>query len=374
MITILKNINTNQQGLGSNVSKLEFRNSHEEPSKVDIKASAPRNMTICSIGDSGLERYNKINIEKEKFIEEFIEKNPQCLRDGLFIIGRQVRTDGGGIVDLVGLDSGGNVTIIEIKKGTSHRQTVSQILEYAVWAERLQYDSLNEIAANNGCLDGFADLYKRFEKLFGTVPDPFNQNQTLYIVAPKIDEMTADMSTYLSMKEVQIKCIEFNMYENRKQKVAIIDMIVGNEDITDDLGRDDKERVTWKDKLLIASEENRKNVEQMISKMKDAGVAGSEHGQWYQLTIKDGMERTKVAVIVCGKNTSHVAIRTDPETFEIEDERIRYVKGWFFRGEIRISLVPENFELILSCIENHSLKVANSINSTAGNKAAKAYN
>lgn len=53
---------------------------------------------------------------KERAIEEFIEKNPKCLRDDLFIIGRQVKTADGGIIDPMGLDTDGNVAVIEIKK------------------------------------------------------------------------------------------------------------------------------------------------------------------------------------------------------------------------------------------------------------------
>lgn len=344
---------------------------HTQASKLKNHAAHCRAMPIYSVGSNGLARYNLISIQKEKAIEEFIEKNPKCLRDDLFIIGRQVKTADGGIIDLMGLDAEGNVVVIEIKKDSSPRKTIAQILEYAVWAEKQGYDELNQIAKKEH-LGGFADIYKKFEEEFGCQPDAFNQNQTLYIVAPQIGYKTFDMCEYMSMRGVQIRCVEFNIYENNGEKIISVDTVIGDEDGGDNPREETDKSISWKDKMTIASEENRKNVMQIIKEIEQLGVTGSEQGRNYRFDVKDGINKTKTAAIICNKDTATVVIRINPDTFDIEDDRIRHVKGsWFFKNEARISLVPENFGIILRCIKEHSIKAAEDMDSSAANKAIK---
>jgi len=102
-------------------------------------------MPIHHVKDGKLEKYEKLSVDKEQKIEEFIEKHPKLLGEDIFIIGRQISTPIGRL-DLLGLDKNGNVIIVELKKGLPSREVVSQILDYAVWGEELQYDDLNKIA------------------------------------------------------------------------------------------------------------------------------------------------------------------------------------------------------------------------------------
>ena len=62
----------------------------------------------------------------------------------------------------------------------------------------------------------------------------------------------------------------------------------------------------------------------------------------------------RFAVIICGKDTARLAFRINPDTFDISDERIREVKGWFFPkdAERRIHITPENGNLILQCVKH----------------------
>ena len=47
---------------------------------------------------------------------------------GILIIGRQVRTDLGGFIDLLGVDRGGNVVVVELKRDRTPRDAVAQPL------------------------------------------------------------------------------------------------------------------------------------------------------------------------------------------------------------------------------------------------------
>ena len=73
-----------------------------------------------------------------------LETNPDgILEDGrVLIIGRQVRTDLGGVIDLLGVDRQGNVVVVELKRDRTPRDVVAQALEYAAFAARLDVDAL----------------------------------------------------------------------------------------------------------------------------------------------------------------------------------------------------------------------------------------
>ena len=103
-------------------------------------------MVIYEISDSGKKEYVRKTVGKEKHIEDFLEKHVTVLDKGIFVIGRQVRADGKNSIDLIGMDGEGNTVIIELKRGMTAREVISQILNYAVWAESIGYDDLNAIA------------------------------------------------------------------------------------------------------------------------------------------------------------------------------------------------------------------------------------
>ena len=81
---------------------------------------------------------------EESVLEECLESNPDAiLEDGeILIIGRQVRTDLGGFIDLLGVDRSGHVVVVELKRDRTPRDVVAQALEYASFAERLDAGAL----------------------------------------------------------------------------------------------------------------------------------------------------------------------------------------------------------------------------------------
>lgn len=135
-------------------------------------------------------------------------------------------------------------------------------------------------------------------------------------------------------------------------------MVVGKEEtIYQELGDDTKtEKIGWKEKLERASPENKKNVTDLISKIEQTfDCKGEPHNRWYYLHIMKGEKRGSMfAVVICEKDTARISFRIDPEKFDIDDERIRIIKGWFFskNSERRIHIVPENIDLIFQCLKH----------------------
>lgn len=71
----------------------------------------------------------------EEEFETLIFNTREILED-IFLLKRQIRGGGkAGIPDIIGIDSDGNICIIEMKNVTVDASIIPQVLEYAFWAE-----------------------------------------------------------------------------------------------------------------------------------------------------------------------------------------------------------------------------------------------
>lgn len=168
-------------------------------------------------GDN-LSELSKSKLNLEERIETWIEKDVSIISKELLIIGRQVATDFGGIVDLLCLDSNGDVTIIELKRDKTPREVVAQALDYASWVKNLSNDRITEIAnqylADNGTLDS------AFQKVFHSdLSETLNENHKILIVASEIDSSSERIMKYLSESYgVPINAIKFQYFRNESNE------------------------------------------------------------------------------------------------------------------------------------------------------------
>lgn len=170
--------------------------------------------------------------KEEKDLHDYLEKYPESIQDDIFIIGREVYTIDGKRIDLLGIDKSGFAVIIELKKDKTPREVIAQIIQYAEWvANDVDSDKLNEIAKDNGRLEGFSNLWKKFESVFGFEPEALNESQKLYIVAETIHPHTIKMAKYLRETcHLDIMCIEMKFVKNDAgTKTLHTDFKVGKE-------------------------------------------------------------------------------------------------------------------------------------------------
>lgn len=311
-------------------------------------------MGIFIISKTGTKEYARKTVEKEKHIEDFLEKHVEVLNPGVFVIGRQVRADGKNSIDLMGMDRDGNTVIIELKRGMSARDVISQALDYAVWAESAGYDELNGIAKKKH-LAKYDDLHGLFQSRFNSVPEPWNDNQKIYIVAERIDEKTREIARYLRRRAVDIKCVELNFYEGAGKEIVNVDFVVGDpSDAIDEMG--EKATQTWEDAFNNADEDNHSTVSDLISAVEDRlKPRAGPQSKYYYMRVSGKVKKNLFGAIVCQKKSAYVSFRVDPDTFQHDDNpEIRSGYRWFFtkEAERRISLTRPNFDLILRCLEH----------------------
>lgn len=79
-------------------------------------------------------------------LEPWLESNPAILGPDIVIIGRQTMSKSGPI-DLLGIDSTGNIVIVEIKRDKLPREALTQAIDYASDAAKWTIEKLGEICS-----------------------------------------------------------------------------------------------------------------------------------------------------------------------------------------------------------------------------------
>jgi hypothetical protein len=136
-------------------------------------------------------------LDLEERIEDWLEQDISIVSDDLLVIGRQVETDFGGIIDLLCLERDGDLVILELKRQKTPREITAQVLDYASWVKDLPNEKITDIA--NNYLGDRAPLGEAFGNQFGVeLPEILNEHHKMLIVASEIDDSTERIIKYLS--------------------------------------------------------------------------------------------------------------------------------------------------------------------------------
>jgi len=182
-------------------------------------------------------RYAERDFKKEnqeEVLEFWLEHNPaHILEDeNVLIIGRQVPTNLGSIIDLLGIDREGNVVVIELKRDRTPRETIAQILEYASFVESLSYSQLEHIFRDY-CGEenpGLIEYHRNYFQLEEDEPVAFNRNQKLIVVGQIITKEIKQTAAFLRKKGIEVFCLEFKYFETKAgERIISSDFVVGKD-------------------------------------------------------------------------------------------------------------------------------------------------
>ena len=136
-------------------------------------------------------------LQSEKDLEDLICDDISILNENWLLIGRQVSTAFGKLIDLLALDRSGSLIVIELKKDKTPREVVAQVLDYGSWVRNLGDTDIAEIFETFN--DGEKSLNEAFQEKFGITIDEDSLNDThqLLIVAAEVDLSTERIVNYL---------------------------------------------------------------------------------------------------------------------------------------------------------------------------------
>lgn len=152
-------------------------------------------------------------VDREQQLEDWLADDIGIISDDFLVIGRQVRTAYDGYIDLLCLDSRGDLVVIELKRGKTPREVTAQSLDYASWVKGLSNDAVAEIAEQY--LKDRGPLEAAFRLKFGAeLPDILNEGHKIVIVAEEMDESTERIVQYLSDAGIGINVATIQYFQS----------------------------------------------------------------------------------------------------------------------------------------------------------------
>lgn len=155
----------------------------------------------------------------ENELENLIADNINLLSDDWLVVGRQVHTLHGGIIDLLCIDVGGNPIVVELKKGMTPREVTAQALDYASWVKEIDADELAQIYLKySGGKKSLGDAFKeRFNVELNDDNDDVDTQ--IVIVATDMDGSTERIIKYLQGYSIDINVLFFKVFEHQGKRL-----------------------------------------------------------------------------------------------------------------------------------------------------------
>ena len=212
---------------------------------------------------------------EEAVLEDWLESNPDgIVEDGrILIIGRQVVTNFGGFIDLLGLDREGDVVVVELKRDRTPRDTIAQSLEYVSFAERLDTAQLEGILRSylNDDSLSLAQHHREYFELGSDEAVAFNKDQRIVIVGQRVTPEIRQTATFLRSKGIRVTCVEFTFFQaDGGTRLLSQEIVVGTGSEKPKQVSSGSLPVVTEDAFLASADENGKAVFARILKLAKA--------------------------------------------------------------------------------------------------------
>ena len=238
---------------------------------------------------------------EESVLEQWLESNPDKILKGgrILIIGRQVRTDLGGFIDLLGVDREGNVVIIELKRDRTPRDAVAQALEYAAFAARLDVDALEGILQVHEQDESLklGDCHRECFSVGQSEAVAFNKDRHIVVVGQQVTPAIWQTASFLGSKGIRVTCVEFTFFKAAEGgRLLSQEIVVGTEHAKPRPVVSEPLPVVSEDDFLRVCDEHGKAV---FSKILKWARSGSMSINWGTKGFSVGVDVDERRVLVC---------------------------------------------------------------------------
>jgi len=175
--------------------------------------------------DSGLEPLQFTSLDYESRLQDLLDADITIASPDWMVVGREVSTNWGQRIDILAIDGGGNLVVIELKKNRTPRDIVAQVLEYGAWVQNLRADDIarvfNDYVERHHPDWGDVSIDAKFRERFNVaeIPDEMNQFHQLVIVSASLDQSTERIVEYLAgTHNVNINVIFFRVFKDAERE------------------------------------------------------------------------------------------------------------------------------------------------------------
>jgi len=177
----------------------------------------PEEVRLWQVRDGDqLREVSALKLDLESRLETWLAQDISILSSDLLVIGRQVETEYRGYIDLLCINSAGDLVIVELKRDRTAREIAAQVLDYASWVRDLSHREITQLA--DAYLKDAGPLEEYFTRAFGIgFPETLNTGHEMIVVGSQIDDSTERIVGYLSDEYgVSINAATFTFYQDRE--------------------------------------------------------------------------------------------------------------------------------------------------------------
>lgn len=233
--------------------------------------------------NNGIKKLAFSPIESENKLEETLREDISILSEDLLLIGNQIRTAHGKIIDMLAIDQNGSLIIIELKKEKTPRDVVAQALDYASWVQDLSYEEILSIYKEKND----APLEKAFdEKYESSLPDKINESHKIMIVSAQLNSETERIINYLADNfGVPINAVFFRYFEEDGQQFITRSWLMDPDLIEDKAShsKNDTKKEKWNNQDFVVNFEDKDS--RSWEDAREYGFIAAGNGRWYSKTL-----------------------------------------------------------------------------------------
>ncbi len=285
-------------------------------------------MELWTINDERLTPLGKATLNLEERLEAWLEKDISLIGIDAVVIGRQVHTEYGGYIDLLAINSDGELIIIELKRSRTPRDIVAQCLDYGTWVCDLDFDDISGIYKSYKA----RSFDKDFAEYFDTpLPEKVNKSYQILIVADSLDDSTERIVQHLNdVYKVNINVVFFNIFVNDGKE------LIGRSWLKDPVDVEEKsatgKKSKWTGFYFVNTGITDDNAREWSLNRKYDFVSAGGGPRWVN-TIKKLKKGDKIFALIKGKG--YVGYGT------VEDEAV-LVKNYKTKGKLLVDDLPED--------------------------------
>jgi hypothetical protein len=162
-------------------------------------------------------KISKESVDYEHRLEKWLIEDISILSENLAVLGCQIVSPYGKKIDILAINSNGELVIIEFKHKKPNSEVITQLLDSATWIKELCYDELTNILNTYGKSE-FTDIKEFFVATFNNNAEEIelNSDHQMIIVGSEIDESTVRIINYLAKEPfyLRINAVNFNYYRD----------------------------------------------------------------------------------------------------------------------------------------------------------------
>lgn len=308
-------------------------------SSKSSKSSGMQAVRLWKISDSQLSEIEKPKLDLEERLEDWMASDISIIDSNLMVIGRQVETEFGGILDILCIDDNGDLIIIELKKDKTPREITAQVVDYASWIKKLTPERVVSIAENylGSSLD------EAFQRKFNQeTPESINEEHRMLVVGSEIDSSSRRIINYLSETyRVPINAITFNYFRHQDDEYLARTFLIEPSRAQSGPRPGSKRRPN----LTL----------EQLQEIADSREVGDEYRLLFEelQNYFEGINRTQTSIAFVGRFRDKrrasifnlIPVKSEPDKGLLwQVYALRFIEFFGIEEDVMLSVIPENRE------------------------------